>query len=300
MMYREQAHYIWGGVTHQPTMGSVPSGPSRLTNTGSSRAQATSGLRCQRVNSGGSSRRDWFDRPHGPCTSPCDHQTRRRGGSAQQATQPSPRESVPGVLLAAWRHMLMADQIRHAVASLQGAHEPSQSAVLAGIESLAFQPFELDTNGVVVAVRPPLPLRSTRMPGSTIAGDKLNQLTVSSDQEVRRDLDSPQLIEIRMGVAVELVREESKNLVPAIRAGRQADRMDHDQIHLLSTRARPVVGRGAAHGPAPPPGLPAQPLRRSRHARCCRQTHPHPPPDVPCGSASGAETNQGWRRRPCD
>jgi hypothetical protein len=96
----------------------------------------------------------------------------------------------------------------------------SQGLVLRGLKGKSLEAFELDPDGVIVALLAPAIGRHTGVPGALVTTDKLEQLTSAPDQEMGRHLQTPNLLELGVGVKVELVREELLDASPAVLSGR--------------------------------------------------------------------------------
>jgi len=79
------------------------------------------------------------------------------------------------------------------------------------------------------------------MPGAVMHRYELEQFTVTTNHEVRRDFGSPDLLEVGVGIPVELVGEQALDFVSAIDAWGQADRVDDGQVDGDVTRTRPEV-----------------------------------------------------------
>ena len=84
------------------------------------------------------------------------------------------------------------------------------------------------------------------MPGPIIRRNKLDDLAIAADQEVRRYAQVAQLVEIRVRIAIESVGEKISDVGSAEFAGWQADIMDDEQIDDGAIGARIKVGRGNA------------------------------------------------------
>lgn len=83
------------------------------------------------------------------------------------------------------------------------------------------------------------------MPGASLKRHKLNQLTITPNQQVRGNLHSFNLPEIGMGCAIKTIREERFNIGPTELARWQADSMDDDEFRLASLRTLILIGRRA-------------------------------------------------------
>jgi hypothetical protein len=94
--------------------------------------------------------------------------------------------------------------------------------------------FQLDANREVVAAIPPHPVGDTRVPGTSGAGNELDQFAIAPDQEVRRNSQAMYLAKVGMGRRVELVGEQGDNSSSTELAWWQADGVDDDQAHRLT------------------------------------------------------------------
>jgi len=66
---------------------------------------------------------------------------------------------------------------------------------------------ELYSDGEIVAAATPAPRRNASVPSAPEAGDKLKERSISSDEEMGRDANIPQLVEVRVGIVVQGVGE---------------------------------------------------------------------------------------------
>lgn len=138
--------------------------------------------------------------------------------------------------------MFVARDVPDGVVCCQGLAQGREGRVLCRIKGLAFEAFEFDADGVVVAVVAPAPLRSAGVPGAVCAGDKLHHFARAKDQEVRRDFQSADGLKVGVGVPVQRVGEKLLDLRAAVLAGRQADRVHDDEVDVGAGRAGAEVG----------------------------------------------------------
>jgi hypothetical protein len=129
-----------------------------------------------------------------------------------------------------------------------------QLIVLRGFKFIAFQAFQLNANGIVVAVAAAPVARDARMPSTLLATDKLPNFASALDEEVRRDFQAANRLKIGMSFPIELIGKELLNCAIAKLAGWQADGVNHNQIDLGGLWALTKVGRLAFFG-APIPAL---------------------------------------------
>ena len=114
-------------------------------------------------------------------------------------------------------HMLRWPELRNRRA------KAAERFVLRGFKVFPLHAFELDADGVVVAVVTAPVARNPSMPGALLCADKLPQLTTAPDVEMRRHLQTFHLLEVGVLVPVQLVRKQALHLVAAVLAWRQAD-----------------------------------------------------------------------------
>ena len=164
----------------------------------------------------------------------------------QGAAQARPVKAAAGVMLAAWGNMLVACHGADGAGSSQRAAQGGQRGVLGVFKQAAFQPFQLDADGVVVAVGAALVAGSACMPGARLHGGELPEFARAADVEVGRHLQAAYLAEPGVDVPVQRIGEQALHFVAAVLAGRQADGVDDDEVDHHARRTRANVGRGAA------------------------------------------------------
>lgn len=81
------------------------------------------------------------------------------------------------------------------------------------------------------------------MPGTPLAGYKLQQAAIAPDKEMRGDPELMDFSVIGVGLGIELVGEQPDNAVAAIVLWRQADVVDDYQRNLAIRRAMVLVRR---------------------------------------------------------
>ena len=84
------------------------------------------------------------------------------------------------------------------------------------------------------------------MPRTPVGRNKLDELPIAPDQEVRGDMQRPQLIEEWMMVAIQAIGEQVDDERPAELAGRQTDVMDDQQIDRRVLRPAVAIRGGDA------------------------------------------------------
>ena len=80
------------------------------------------------------------------------------------------------------------------------------------------------------------------MPGPVVTADKLPEFAFPLDEEVGRHLQSLDLLEVGVRIPVEPVGEQALHRITAKLARRQADGVQHHQIHQAVRRTRPEIG----------------------------------------------------------
>lgn len=212
---------------------------------------------------------------------------------AEIALQGSPVEARAGVLLAAWRNVLVADDLDDGHSTCDGCAEAGEADVLSRLEVPALQAFKLDADGMVVAVVAPAPARGTGVPGARVQGDELHQLAIAPNKKMRRHRQTANLLEVGVGVPVELVGKQLFDLWAAVLTRWQADGVDDDQVDQGAVRSWAKVGRGADPGTGQPAAGVAPALGLGIVVTLCR--HRRAPgqmasrcPGAGFGSASGA------------
>lgn len=130
------------------------------------------------------------------------------------------------------------------VLCLQTAGQVYQTRILFRRKRIVIMPLQLNTQREIIAVFTPAKPTLTGMPGSRIAGDKLQQLAITTNQEMRRNLYVFQLLKIGMLLRVEAVAEKLLDFRAAIHARRQANAMYHQQIHRVPGGSLIEIWRG--------------------------------------------------------
>ncbi len=127
--------------------------------------------------------------------------------------------------------MLMSGDMRHRVGLKKRCAQAGKCFVLRRFKSASFQSFELNANGVVIALVSSPVSGVAGMPGAVVTADKLPKCASAADEKVRRNLKSLDALEVGMRVPVELVGEQALHIAVAEFPRRQADRVNHDQIN---------------------------------------------------------------------
>jgi hypothetical protein len=110
--------------------------------------------------------------------------------------------------------------------------DPSKLPIL-GIRVWSFiRTLKLDADGKIVTAASTLIFGVTGMPGSLVEGDELDRLTRAIDQQMRRDLQMRDFLEIRMSARIELIAEKLLNVGSAKTTGRQADAMNDQEVNF--------------------------------------------------------------------
>lgn len=92
--------------------------------------------------------------------------------------------------------------------------------------------FQLNTDGKIVAPLTAMKAGFSGMPGASIKRDKLDQRTVSPDEQMTAD-SNPLEIRQRIGACVQRIGKEGDDFRTAKLAGRKTDAMDNDQRYLV-------------------------------------------------------------------
>ncbi len=80
------------------------------------------------------------------------------------------------------------------------------------------------------------------MPCTVVTTHELNQFTAAADEEMGRHLHTTQVIEIRVSIESQLIREKLLHILTAVFARRQADGMNDHQINPRIGRAWTKIG----------------------------------------------------------
>ncbi len=170
--------------------------------------------------------------------------------------------------------MLMTCDMGNRVTLKDGATQATQLCVLGVLEGIAFESFEFNANGIIVAIISSAVTGNAGMPSTVIATDKLQEFTGAEDEKMRRYLDAPDALEIRVLVPIKLIGKQVLYMVSAILARWQADRMQHNQVNLRSIWARAKIWRWALicqRVPAvhPSGSIAIHVMRTHWRSRCC-------------------------------
>lgn len=68
------------------------------------------------------------------------------------------------------------------------------------------------------------------MPSPFVGADKLAQATISAQKKMGRNLQAANPMEVGVSTPIQAIGEQALYRVPAVKAGRQADRVQHNQI----------------------------------------------------------------------
>ncbi len=143
----------------------------------------------------------------------------------QTLLQQMPIKKRPRIGLATRSDIAVADQTTSTrrIMLPQCFYHSCQHFILSIIERQLITPFQLDTNGEVVAVLTPQILRATGMPGTLIERHKLHNLAITPNQQMRRHFQLINLGKIRMHIRRKLAQKKLFNIRAAKLARRQAD-----------------------------------------------------------------------------
>lgn len=122
-----------------------------------------------------------------------------------------------------------------------GGAQACQRVILTVFKDRTLDPLELDADRVVIAVAAAKVIGNTRVPRALIAADKLPKFPLALNVKVRRHLHAQDGLKVGVFVPVKLIGKQALDLIAAILAWRQADRVQHDQIRLGSDGTWPLV-----------------------------------------------------------
>lgn len=125
--------------------------------------------------------------------------------------------------------MLVANDLGHRIASRQSAQQVGERSILRGLEGVAFETLQLDADREVIAVTAPMPTRVAGMPRTILTRNELQQISLTSNQKVRRNLNAANALIVWIRLPIESVGEQALYPVAAIDPGREADGMQYDQ-----------------------------------------------------------------------
>ena len=154
----------------------------------------------------------------------------------------APVKARARVLLAPGCDVLVPHDLRNGITPSDCLHQMRQCRILLGRKTCALQAFQLDADGVVVALLAPVPGGCACMPGPLVATHELLDAASAPHHEMRRHLQAANALEIRVRIKVQRVGKQLLNVRPAIFARRQADGVQHEQIDCCARRARPEIG----------------------------------------------------------
>jgi hypothetical protein len=110
--------------------------------------------------------------------------------------------------------------------------DPSQLSILGIRVWSVIRTLKLDADGKIVTAATTLIFGVTSVPGSLVKGDELNRLTRAIDQQIRRDLQIRDFLEVRMSARIELIAEELLNVGSSKTTGREADAMNDQDVNF--------------------------------------------------------------------
>ena len=123
-----------------------------------------------------------------------------------------------------------------------GGAQAGKGDVLCGLEAATFKPFELNTDGMVVAVVSPAPLGCAGVPSPGSHVDKLHQLAVAPNEEMGGYRQTPNLLEVGVRVPIKLVGKQLFDFRATKLAWWQTDGVDDDQVDPGAFWPRAKVG----------------------------------------------------------
>src|SRR5215831_5686053 len=200
----------------------------------------------------------------------------------------APVEIRPGIGLAPGSDVAVSGALRDGKARAERRRERREHGVLHVLERRVVGSLELDADREIVAAGPSLPGGFPGMPRPAPARDELDQLSRTAYQKMGGHSQSGDPSVIRMPSGIEAVGEKTLDAVPAELPGRQADRVDYDQLdgralgtviaigrwnppHALEPSLRIHLRRGhhVAHAFAGRIPLRTAPVLRLQRARTC-------------------------------
>lgn len=153
-----------------------------------------------------------------------------KGGGSQPAAVGLPVEAGTGVRLATRGDVLMAgNPIRsdQRISPLQGQAEGDQTLILNRCEWLVVRTLKFDTDGVVIAVFPPVKTRLASVPGALQTGNELGYTAIALDEKMRRHAQLGNLGKIGVLSAIKRATEELLDSAGAELTRRQTDVVNH-------------------------------------------------------------------------
>lgn len=124
----------------------------------------------------------------------------------------------------------------------QSGDQGFQCCVLRFRKSSEVVALEFDTKREIVATLPAVPARSTCMPGSLVTGDKLDEMAIATDEEVRRNAPVGDGGEVGMGRWIKPIGKQLNHGVTAILPRWQADGVNDEEAGYFISGAGIVVG----------------------------------------------------------
>ena len=103
--------------------------------------------------------------------------------------------------------MLMPGQISHRILRGNVSAQGGQALVLRQLKLQAFQAFQFNAYGVIVAALTPAPGGNTSMPGPVIAADKLPDFALAGDEKMAGHFQPANALVVRVSIPVELIAE---------------------------------------------------------------------------------------------
>lgn len=144
-------------------------------------------------------------------------------GPAKSLLETSPVKTRPGIAFASGGNVFVTCDMFDGISNDQCMAQVGQRRVLGRLEPVAFQPFELDADRVVIAVVATAPTGRAGVPGALVSIDKLNQFTVTPDEEVSRYFGTSNLFKVGVGLPVKLIGEQLFDFRATILAWWQTD-----------------------------------------------------------------------------
>lgn len=156
-----------------------------------------------------------------------------------------PIEMRPRIGFAPRSDVAMTDYVFDRIMRPQRARQHGEDFILSIREWRVIRAFHLDPDRVVVAAEPAFPAGYAGVPRALGARHELYGLAITPDQKVRGNPDLTEGGVIGMGARIEPVGEKRFDPRTPEFPGRQADRVDHDQLD--GAARRPLVAIGRSH-----------------------------------------------------
>jgi len=118
----------------------------------------------------------------------------------------------------------------------RGSQHRCKDLILPFIVGYVVIAFEFDADGEVVTSAAPAKVRLPGVPRTLGERYKLDDLTVTSDQQMRRNRETPDLGKIRMCVPIELIEKQRLDLTTAEFPRRKTDAVQNNHVRCCTVR----------------------------------------------------------------